>query len=197
MASTGSSKKHTNKAILKHFEWTPTRRKAAHLIAFGQEPKTVIAKQLGIHRKTISFWETFPEFQREVQERREKYIIATDKQVTKALSEQLLAMRTVLSKKLSNAKELEKIPTEKLLAEFRKYLAEVFKVSKGGDVMVHQHEGNFTYGGKLQIEQLLGSMGPDDQQRMAQAIDGIADQILEERAREIEESGPKFPGDGK
>jgi hypothetical protein len=138
-----------NHPIIKAFDWTPAKRKAAFLLAVGQDPKTIIAKKVEAHPKTISYWGKHPEFQRQVVEFREKILLTTDEQLTRTLSEQVLNMRGALNIKLNSLAELKKIPTERLLAEYRKFIETIFKVNKGGDVTHHTGELNVNYGGKI------------------------------------------------
>lgn len=171
----------------KPFEWTATKRKVAYEIALAQEPKYVIAEKNGIHRKTIAYWEGFPKFQKRVQDLREKILVDTDERIVVGLSEQLLAMRNALHAKLTNVAELKKIPTEKLLAEYRKYMDTVFKVSKGGDMVRHHHEGEINYNGKLQIEEMLDAVESEtERQVIEQTLLKMADEIVDEHAKVLE-----------
>ena len=176
------------------FEWTQPKRQAAFLIALGQEPKTVIAKKVGVHRKTLQYWEAIQQFIQQVNEYREKILLQTDESLLRGISEQVFQIRHALNTKFKDAKEIKSTPLARLLTEYRKYMETALKVQLGGKPV--QIEGNIgvTYEGKNQIEDLIkqAQAAGSDPAAIEASLLAIAGEIVADKEKEYTDDFPKM-----
>ena len=185
-----SPKKNTRKkgSVEAPFEWNDKKATAALLIAMGQDTRTSIANQIGVHVKTVQYWESFTEFQQKIIENRSKVIQSTELNLLQSYSEQIFNMRHLINSKLNNKAEQKRVPVEKLLAEFRKYLGQIFVVQKGGNPVHMQSDVSITHSGSVElIEGLLKEVeGSDSKDGLNSRLLEIANEVVADKEKEYE-----------
>jgi len=180
------------------FEWNDRKLKAAFRIALGQDTRPTIAADLGIHPQTLRFWESFKEFQRKVDENRDKILQSTELHLMQGLSEQVFNLRHLINAKLRNKADQEKVPVERLLAEYRKYTQQIFEIQKGGKPisMKSTSDINVTHTGSVEfVEKLLeeaGKTGSRDE--LSHRLLEIAGEVISDKERALSEDEGEFPG---